>query len=43
MGDIFTAAMKSGLSVDYVVFDHGFTTDIGTHDEMKDYLKKSLQ
>ncbi len=43
VGDTFTAAMKAGLSVDYVIFDDGFTTDIGTHEEMKEYLKKSLK
>ena len=35
-------AMNEGLTVDYVIFDPGVTNDIGTHEEMAAYLKKSM-
>lgn len=42
VGDVFTEAMKSGLIIDYEIFDDGFTTDIGTHEDMLEYLKESF-
>jgi len=43
VGDVFTEAMKNGLKISYVMFENGFTTDIGTHDEMSQFLKKSIK
>ncbi|MCK5700286.1 MAG: dTDP-glucose pyrophosphorylase [Cyclobacteriaceae bacterium] len=43
VGDVFTEAMKSGLIIDYEIFDEGYTTDIGTHEDMLDYLKESMK
>ena len=42
VGDVFIEAMKAGLKVEYVMFENGFTNDIGTHEEMSDYLMKSM-
>ncbi|MCG8310972.1 MAG: hypothetical protein MI975_26525 [Cytophagales bacterium] len=42
VGDILIEAMNEGLTVDYVIFDPGVTNDIGTHEEMAAYLKKSM-
>lgn len=43
VGDVITEAMKNGLKTDYVIFENGFTTDIGTHKEMAELLKKSIK
>ena len=43
VGDVFTEAMKSGLKIDYEIFDDGYTTDIGTHEDMLDYVKKTMK
>ena len=42
VGDIFIEAMKNGMKIDYEIFENGYTTDIGTHDDMKEYLKSTL-
>jgi glucose-1-phosphate thymidylyltransferase len=42
VGDVFIEAMKAGMTVEYVMFENGFTNDIGTHEEMADYLMKSM-
>jgi glucose-1-phosphate thymidylyltransferase len=43
VGDIFIEALKKGLEVDYVIFENGFTSDIGTHEEMAAYLAKRVK
>jgi glucose-1-phosphate thymidylyltransferase len=42
VGDVFVEAAKNGLKMDYVIFEDGYSTDIGTHDEMLEYIKKSI-
>jgi len=42
VGDVITEAMEIGLKVEYIIFDKGFTADIGTHEEMKEYLRKTI-
>ena len=43
VGDIFIEAMKNELKIEYEIFEDGLTTDIGTHDDMKEYLKSTLK
>jgi glucose-1-phosphate thymidylyltransferase len=43
VGDVFTEALKAGLKINYVIFENGITTDIGTHEEMAAYLKRSIK
>jgi glucose-1-phosphate thymidylyltransferase len=38
MGDLMLAALKSGLWVDYVIFEHGTSVDLGTLDNLSNYL-----
>jgi glucose-1-phosphate thymidylyltransferase len=43
VGDVFMEAIQDGLKIDYVIFDTGFTNDIGTHEEMAAYLQRSMK
>lgn len=42
VGDIFIEAMKNGMTIQYEIFEDGSTIDIGTHDDMKEYLKSTI-
>ena len=42
VGDVFIEAMKEGFSIDYVKFENGVANDIGTHEEMAAYLRRSI-
>lgn len=39
VGDVITEAMRNGLKISYVMFENGFSSDIGTHEEMSEFLK----
>jgi len=39
VGDIIREAIVQGMKVDYVTFGEGFCIDLGTPDDMRDYLK----
>jgi glucose-1-phosphate thymidylyltransferase len=43
VGDVFMEAIQEGLKIDYVIFETGFTNDIGTHEEMAAYLQRSIE
>ena len=42
VGDVFVEAMKAGFNFEHVMFEDGYTTDIGTHEEMTEYLRKNI-
>jgi len=42
VGDVIQAAMEEGFSIDYVKFENGNSLDIGTVDDLRNYLKSNL-
>lgn len=42
VGDVIQAAKKDGLKVDYVKFDDGDSLDLGTPDDLRNYMKHQL-
>ena len=42
VGDVIQAAMEEGLQVDYVKFEEGNSLDIGTADDLRNYMKTHL-
>ncbi|MBN2524425.1 MAG: hypothetical protein JXB24_14220 [Bacteroidales bacterium] len=42
VGDVIQSAIRDGLKVEYVTFENGSSLDIGTPDDMRDYLKNNL-
>ncbi len=42
VGDIIQDAIKKGLTVDYVKFENGRSVDLGTPDDLKNYIKSQL-
>ncbi len=42
MGDLMVAALKSGLWVDYVIFEQGTSVDLGTLDNLSNYLAQFI-
>ena len=43
VGDIIQAAINEGMKVDHLIFEKGSSIDLGTPDDLKNYLKSQLK